>query len=79
MISNLIKYDNESMDEYLITVKTIATSLATIRSRVYDLKLIQHTAATLQHSPEYEGFLIAYFMLPVAHSFDNLLSKSIDF
>jgi len=77
IFTSLSKDDNQSMEDYLRNIKTIANSLAAIQSHVSDLELIQYTTARLQHSSNYDGSLTAYSMLLGAHGLDDLHSKLI--
>ena len=67
MLTNLPKDDNQSMEDYLRTIKTIADSLAVIQPHVSNFELIQYTTIGLRYSSDYDGFLTAYSMLFRAH------------
>ena len=63
------------MEGYLLYVKILADSLATIQSPVSDLELIQYTTSSLP--PDYHTFVTTYSMMPGSYTFDDLHSKLI--
>jgi len=65
--------NEQSMNAYLHSLKTIVDGLTSIQSLVYGLKLIQLTTTGLAKG--YDSFVTTFSMLPGATSFDDLHSK----
>ena len=75
MLTNVSKSPDQSIDDYLRHIRTLADSLVAVQSPVSDLKLVQYTTSGLP--PYYHHFVTTYSMLPGSHTFDDLRSKLI--
>lgn len=73
MLTNLTKQENQSMEDYLRSIKMVADSLASIRAPILDLDLIQYTVAGLP--VEYESLITVITFVPGSISFDDLRGK----
>jgi len=75
MLTNVSKGTDQSIEDYLRNIKTVADSLGAIQSPIFDLQLIQFTTSGLPH--DYHSFVTTYSILPDGHTFDDLWSKLI--
>ncbi|CAH9092822.1 unnamed protein product [Cuscuta europaea] len=73
MLSHMKKKDNQSMDQYLLEIRKIVESLASINSPVSDHDLLQ--TALLGLCPGYESLVGPLTLFPEGLTFDKLCTK----
>ena len=73
LLTNLEKFESQSMEDFLRVVKSISNSLAAIQLPVSEIDLIQYTLNAID--PDYDGIVGTLTYMPGTLTFDDVHVK----